>query len=50
LFMWTQVMGWTKEEVMVYVAHLRNQLRDRKVHGYFEMSVVYGRKPETSAA
>ncbi|KAK4153508.1 Phosphomethylethanolamine N-methyltransferase [Chaetomidium leptoderma] len=49
LFVWSQVMGWSKEQVAVYVAHLRNQLKDRNVHGYVMMRSVYGRKPKTAA-
>ncbi|KAK3343513.1 S-adenosyl-L-methionine-dependent methyltransferase [Lasiosphaeria hispida] len=46
LFIWSQVMGWSREEIGVYVAHLRRQLRDTKVHGYVLTRAVYGRKPE----
>ncbi len=43
--MWSTVMGWSKDEIHVYIAHLRRQLRDRSVHAYFRMRVVYGQKP-----
>ncbi|KAK0631293.1 S-adenosyl-L-methionine-dependent methyltransferase [Immersiella caudata] len=46
LFIWTSVMGWTKEEVTVYVAHLRRQLRDKRVHSYVRYRCIYARKPE----
>ena len=46
LYMWTNVMGWSREEVQVYTAHLRRQLNNKNVHGYFRMRVVYGRKSE----
>lgn len=51
LFVWSQVMGWSKEEVTVFVAHLRRQLRDTntKVHVYTLMRCVYGRKPLSAA-
>ncbi|KAK4171669.1 Phosphomethylethanolamine N-methyltransferase [Triangularia setosa] len=49
LFVWSQVMGWSKEEVGVYVAHLRRQLRDPNVHAYCLMRCVYGRKPQPAA-
>jgi len=45
LFIWTTVMGWTKEEVGVYVAHLRKQLYDKRVHAYVKYRCVYARKP-----
>ncbi|GAB1320927.1 hypothetical protein MFIFM68171_11137 [Madurella fahalii] len=46
LYIWSQVMGWTREQIAVYIAHLRRQLRDPKVHAYFLMRCVYGRKPK----
>ena len=45
LFMWGAVLGWTREEIQVYLAHLRVQLHDTSVHGYYMHRVVYGRKP-----
>lgn len=39
-------MGWSTEQIHVYIAHLRRQLRDPKVHAYCLMRAVYGRKPE----
>lgn len=46
LYMWTNVMGWSREEILAYAAHLRHQLKDKNVHAYFRMRVVYGQKPE----
>lgn len=43
--MWNAVMGWSKEEIQVYIAHLRRQLKDTKIHPYYRHRVVYGRKP-----
>jgi len=45
LYIWTAVMGWTKEETHVYIAHLRRQFRDKRVHGYVTYRCIYGRKP-----
>ncbi|KAL2015669.1 hypothetical protein VTK56DRAFT_5047 [Thermocarpiscus australiensis] len=45
LFVWAQVMGWTKEEIQVYIAYLRKQLRDPRVQSYVLMRCVYGQKP-----
>ncbi|KAJ0330318.1 hypothetical protein COL5a_003380 [Colletotrichum fioriniae] len=33
----TRVHGWTKEEVLVFAADVRKDLRDPKVHSYFPM-------------
>lgn len=46
MYIWTAVMGWTKEEVTVYTSHLRKQLRDKRVHAYVKYRAIYGRKPE----
>lgn len=46
--MFNAVLGWSKEDIEVYIAHLRSQLRDPQVHAYFRMRVVYGRKPDNS--
>ena len=41
----TRGLGWRKEEVDVLVAKVARDLRDKKIHAYFPMPVVYGRKP-----
>ncbi|KAI0881363.1 S-adenosyl-L-methionine-dependent methyltransferase [Annulohypoxylon maeteangense] len=48
MYMWTMVMGWTKEEIQVYAAHLRRELRSPNIHAYYPQRVVIGRKPERS--
>ncbi|KAK2015051.1 methyltransferase domain-containing protein [Colletotrichum eremochloae] len=39
-------LGWTKEEVIVLLAGVRNDLKSGKVHGWYHYNVVYGQKPE----
>lgn len=41
----TRGLGWKKEEVDVFVAKVSNDLRNKKIHAYFPMPVVLGRKP-----
>lgn len=41
----TTAMGWSNEEVSVYAAHVRRQLRSPKTHSYYRQKVVCGRKP-----
>ena len=48
--MLTKIMGWTLEEAQVFVAKLRQAMKSRTYHGYFEVAVVYGRKPESAKA
>ena len=45
LAMFTRVLGMTFEEVQVYLAEVRRDWRDRRVHAYTRVGVVYGRKP-----
>ncbi|KAJ4379949.1 hypothetical protein N0V85_008802 [Neurospora sp. IMI 360204] len=40
------VMGWTPAETAVYATHLRKELSNPKIHGYFKARSVWGRKPE----
>jgi len=44
LFM-ANVMGWKKDEISVYIAHLRRELRSSKFHPLYRQRVVWGRKP-----
>lgn len=39
-------LGWSKEEIEVYLVDVRRSLADRSVHAYHEIYVVWGRKPE----
>ncbi|KAI0411282.1 S-adenosyl-L-methionine-dependent methyltransferase [Xylaria grammica] len=45
MYMWTTVLGWTREEITVYAAHLRRELRSPNYHAYYPQRVVVGRKP-----
>lgn len=45
LFMAT-LLGWSKEEVTVYVAKFRNELYSGKHHAYFRLRSMCGRKPQ----
>ena len=40
--------GWTKEELTVYAAHLRREMRDTSIHAYVNTKVIWGRKPEAA--
>ncbi|KAK1762822.1 putative sam dependent protein [Phialemonium atrogriseum] len=42
-----EVLGWTFEEVDVLVGKMRAALRDPKALPYFNLHMVYGRKPDT---
>ncbi|KAF4451678.1 hypothetical protein F53441_5357 [Fusarium austroafricanum] len=44
LFM-AHTLGWTREEIQVYISHLRREMRAGKSHAYHRQKVVWGRKP-----
>jgi hypothetical protein len=43
-----KALQWTDTEVEVYLAHLRNAIADRSVHGYYKVYVVHGRRPRAN--
>jgi len=45
LFM-ANTLGWSKEEIMVYLAMFRREVRNPDYHPYYRQKVVWGRKPE----
>ncbi|RGP74603.1 hypothetical protein FSPOR_1180 [Fusarium sporotrichioides] len=45
-FMATLLEGWTKEQVVLYCAQLRKELKSKKqAHAYYLQRIVWGRKP-----
>ncbi|TVY35880.1 putative methyltransferase [Lachnellula subtilissima] len=45
----TRVCGWSVEEVEAYLVNVRKEIRDTRIHSYWNIRTVYGRKPlETS--
>jgi hypothetical protein len=45
LVLFTRGLGWSYDEVLVFVARVRADMRDGKIHAYWPIYVVYGRKP-----
>ncbi|KAL6703856.1 hypothetical protein ACN47E_008990 [Coniothyrium glycines] len=45
IYLLTTVLKWSKEEVQVYLAKMRLALKDRSIHAYQEISLVYAQKP-----
>jgi len=37
MYLLTEYLGWSTEEVMVYLAKMRTMLRDKSVHAYQDM-------------
>ncbi|KAL2669890.1 hypothetical protein Neosp_015187 [[Neocosmospora] mangrovei] len=46
LYMASQLLGWTKEEVSVYCAQFRREIRSGRYHAFFRQRVIWGRKSE----
>lgn len=38
-------LGWSPEEVTVFAAHYRREVRDPRIHSYYRHNVVWARKP-----
>ncbi len=45
LALFTRALGWSADEVRVFMAQVRTDLRNRKYHAYWNFWVIYGRKP-----
>ncbi|KAK1993101.1 methyltransferase domain-containing protein [Colletotrichum falcatum] len=45
LAIFTRVLRWPKENVDVFLAEVRNDLRNREIHAYWPIYVVYAQKP-----
>jgi hypothetical protein len=43
--LFTRALGWTAEEVEVFLVGVRNDMKNPSVHGWWPIYVVYGRKP-----
>lgn len=41
----TRVLGWSPQEYAVLSAGVRNEFKDRRLHLYSNLYVVYGQKP-----
>ncbi|KAL1989106.1 hypothetical protein VTN96DRAFT_5869 [Rasamsonia emersonii] len=46
LRLYTQVLGWEPDAAKIHLALVKEQLRDKNLHAYSKVYVVYGRKPE----
>ncbi|GJC81164.1 putative methyltransferase tdiE [Colletotrichum liriopes] len=41
----TKGLGWTKEQVQVFLIDVRNEMKDKTIHAYWPVYSIYGRKP-----
>ena len=45
--LFTQHLGWKREEVEVLLAEVRKDLRDPRIHAQYSFHVAYGQKPDS---
>ncbi|KAJ8120985.1 hypothetical protein O1611_g10219 [Lasiodiplodia mahajangana] len=46
MYLFTNALGWSEQQVTVFLARVRKEMRDLRIQPYFLIEVVYGRKPE----
>ncbi|EGU76899.1 hypothetical protein FOXB_12587 [Fusarium oxysporum f. sp. conglutinans Fo5176] len=46
MVLFTRGLGWSPEEVEVFLAKVRTDMKDRHIHAWWPIHVVYGQKPE----
>ncbi|KAF4442653.1 hypothetical protein F53441_11694 [Fusarium austroafricanum] len=44
--LFTRGLGWSQEEVEVFLAKVRTDMKDRRIHAWWPIHIVYGQKPE----
>ncbi|KAK4233412.1 hypothetical protein C8A03DRAFT_38877 [Achaetomium macrosporum] len=44
--LFTRALGWSTTELEVFLADVRKDLRNRQIHAYWAIYVVYGQRPE----
>ncbi|TDZ29646.1 putative methyltransferase tdiE [Colletotrichum spinosum] len=45
LALFTRVLKWSKAETIVFCSHVRQNVKDLSLHGYWDGYAIYGRKP-----
>ncbi|TIC92384.1 Secondary metabolism regulator LAE1 [Colletotrichum higginsianum] len=50
LFMANVMSTWSREEIQIYAAQLRREIRSGKLHGYYRQRAVWGQKPPGAGA
>ncbi|KAF5008198.1 hypothetical protein FDECE_5531 [Fusarium decemcellulare] len=48
--MWHQILKWPAEEYELFLMQVRKDLKNKKLHPYFRVRCVWGRKPEETTA
>ncbi|KAI5465270.1 S-adenosyl-L-methionine-dependent methyltransferase [Mariannaea sp. PMI_226] len=48
LALFTRVLGWTREEVELFLVDVRRDLRNKNIHGYWRILAVSGQKVDST--
>jgi len=43
--MFTRVLGWTPEEVQLFLVEVRRDCKDKRLHNYWPVYITYGQRP-----
>lgn len=46
MLLFTRVLGWTVEELEVFLVEVRKDMKNPAIHGYWKIIVVSGQRPE----
>jgi len=46
LMLFTNILGWSVEEVQVLLSYVRKEFVNKNIHAYWDVYTVYGQKPE----
>ena len=41
----SRVLGWSEDEIQVFIAKVKKELKDPSIHLYFPTYFVWGRRP-----
>jgi len=44
--LFTRVLGWTPEQLEVFLVDVRKEMKDTRIHAYFPIYTIYAKKPE----
>lgn len=50
LFLWNTVMGENAPGYQEFLAYMRKDLKNKRIHSYMKCRYVFGRKPGTASA
>ncbi|KAI0440296.1 S-adenosyl-L-methionine-dependent methyltransferase [Xylaria telfairii] len=46
MYLFTNALGWSEQQVTIFLARVRKEMRNMQIQPYFVVEAVYGRKPE----